>query len=139
PHHGAREPRTCDNPRHPASWPDVRQDHRQGRRTHGRGGAVMSGATSQRPSKDDFSPMSEADWEESALDLLGEQGWFPLRGKEVAPGSGERESWTDLVLPDRLLDGLQRLNPQVPVPHLREAAADILRITSTDAITENHR
>src|SRR5699024_1779118 len=71
--------------------------------------------------------------------LLGEQGWFPLRGKEVAPGSGERESWTDLVLPDRLLDGLQRLNPQVPVPHLREAAADILRITSTDAITENHR
>lgn len=32
----------------------------------------------------------EADWEGLALERLGDQGWKPLHGDDVAPGTGER-------------------------------------------------
>jgi type I restriction enzyme R subunit len=82
---------------------------------------------------------TEAQWEEGAIELLAEHGWRPIRGKEMAPGSGERESWDELAIPSRLLAALRRLNPRVPVEYLKQAATDIIRPTSTDAITENHR
>ncbi|UAL29913.1 type I restriction endonuclease subunit R [Nocardioides rotundus] len=87
----------------------------------------------------DFTGYTEAQWEDGAIELLGEHGWRPIRGKDLAPGSGERESWDELAIPSRLLDALRRLNPRVPVEYLKQAAAEILRPTSTDAITENHR
>ncbi|MDN5746257.1 MAG: HsdR family type I site-specific deoxyribonuclease, partial [Nocardioidaceae bacterium] len=87
----------------------------------------------------DFAGYSEAQWEEGSIELLGEHGWRPIRGKEMAPGSGERESWDELAVPSRLLDALRRLNPRVPAEYLKQAAAEILRPTSTDAITENYR
>ncbi|EWT04152.1 DEAD/DEAH box helicase [Intrasporangium chromatireducens Q5-1] len=83
--------------------------------------------------------LSEADWEESALEALAGQGWAPKQGKQIASGSGERESWDELVLPSRLLEALRRLNPSVPVQYLKQAAAEITRPTSADAITENRR
>ena len=57
---------------------------------------------------------SEAEREELALDTLGELGWQPMEGKRIAPGSGARESWQDLVLRPRLRDAIARLNPQLP-------------------------
>jgi type I restriction enzyme R subunit len=83
--------------------------------------------------------MSEDDWEQLALEALGELGWEPKAGPSIAPGSGERETWSDLVIPSRLLDALQSLNPTVPVDYLHQARADILTPRSQDAITENHR
>ncbi len=83
--------------------------------------------------------MSEGDWEALALEALGELGWQPRAGAAIAPGSGERETWSDLVIPARLLDALQRLNPTVPIDFLHQARADILTPRSQDAITENHR
>ena len=83
--------------------------------------------------------MSEEDWEQLALEALGELGWQPMTGAQIAPGSGERESWGDLVLHSRLLEALRRLNPTVPVDYLHQARADILTPRSQDAITENHR
>jgi type I restriction enzyme R subunit len=83
--------------------------------------------------------MSEAAWEQLALEALGELGWEPKPGGAITPGSGERETWNDLVIPSRLLDALQRLNPAVPVDYLHQARADILTPRSQDAITENHR
>jgi type I restriction enzyme R subunit len=83
--------------------------------------------------------MSEDDWEQLALEALGELGWEPKAGAAIAPGSGERETWSDLVIPSRLIDALQRLNPTVPVDYLHQARADILTPRSQDAITENHR
>ena len=36
--------------------------------------------------------LSEAAWEDFALDQLGEPlGWLPLAGEKIAPGTGERE------------------------------------------------
>ncbi|WP_214401730.1 type I restriction endonuclease subunit R [Pseudonocardia lacus] len=83
--------------------------------------------------------MSEADWETLALEELGELSWTPVSGSSIAPGSGERQSWDDLVLTPRLLDALRRLNPHVPGVYLQQAYADIIALRSTDPISENHR
>jgi type I restriction enzyme R subunit len=60
-------------------------------------------------------------------------------GSSVAPGSGERQSWDDLVLAPRLLDALRRLNPDVPGVYLQQAYVDIVAPQSNDPISENHR
>lgn len=82
---------------------------------------------------------SEAQWEERALEALGELGWPLLRGEEIAPGSGERESWSDPVIPSRVAAALTRLNPEVPQTYLQQAQAEILRPRSNDALAENYR
>ncbi|QEW04632.1 type I restriction endonuclease subunit R [Microbacterium lushaniae] len=87
-----------------------------------------------------MSTLTEADWEQDALDLLAEPlDWRPLRGEDIAPGTGERDTWDDLLIRPRLLDALRRLNPGVPAHYLQQAAAEIASPTSQDAITENHR
>ena len=83
--------------------------------------------------------MSEADWEATAAEVLGELGWTPVPGSSIAPGSGERQSWDDLVIASRLVDALRRLNPGVPGEFLRQAYEDIVDVKSNDPITENHR
>ncbi|MBP3042423.1 type I restriction endonuclease subunit R [Arthrobacter jiangjiafuii] len=83
---------------------------------------------------------SEADWEASALDLLGEQlGWDPRMGHDIAPGTGERDTWDELLIRPRLLAALQKFNPAVPVQYLKQALAEIAAPKSADAITENKR
>jgi len=82
---------------------------------------------------------SEAEWEQLALDVLADQEWMPKDGKLIAPGSGERETWDDLVISSRLMAALRKLNPTVPPDYLKQAMADIIRPTSGDALTENYR
>ncbi|MPZ67193.1 MAG: HsdR family type I site-specific deoxyribonuclease [Pseudonocardiaceae bacterium] len=81
----------------------------------------------------------EDQWEELALEVLGELGWKPLRGVDIAPGSGERQNWEELVIPSRLFDAIRTLNPTVPAEYLQQALGEITSPKSTDAITENHR
>jgi type I restriction enzyme R subunit len=38
---------------------------------------------------------SEAEWEAFGMESLGELAWQTLPGKQIAPGSGERESWSE--------------------------------------------
>ena len=84
--------------------------------------------------------LSEAAWEDFALDQLGEPlGWLALAGEQIAPGTGERESWGELLIRPRLLEALRNLNPAVPVDYLRQALAELTAPKSTDAITENQR
>jgi len=83
---------------------------------------------------------SEADWEILALEALAEQGWEPLAGTAIAPGADDgRASWSDIVLPGRLLSAMRKLNPQVPGEYLQQAMAELLSPKSQDAITENYR
>jgi len=43
--------------------------------------------------------ISEADWENAALDTLAEPlGWQPIDGEKIAPGTGEREAWDELLI-----------------------------------------
>ncbi|WP_306369110.1 type I restriction endonuclease subunit R [Nocardiopsis sp. CC223A] len=58
--------------------------------------------------------VTEADWEQHALDELGELAWLPTHGTQVAPGSGKRRAWDDLILHDELRDAVERLNPELP-------------------------
>lgn len=84
--------------------------------------------------------ISEADWEQAALETLAEPLlWESKRGDEIAPGSGERNTWDELLIRPRLLDAMRRLNPDVPVPFLQQAVAEIAAPKSLDAIAENHR
>ncbi|MGJ9372526.1 type I restriction endonuclease subunit R [Nesterenkonia sp. CF4.4] len=83
---------------------------------------------------------SESDWEAMALEMLGEPlGWRSMPGQDIAPGSGERDSWAELLIRPRLFAALQRCNPAVPVQYLQQTVAEISSPASNDAISENHR
>jgi type I restriction enzyme, R subunit len=88
---------------------------------------------------DPFDDMSEAQWEALAMDTLGELAWEPVEGKRIAPGSGERPSWAELIIPDRLRAAIARINPQLPDSAVEDAADRILTPESRDALGENHR
>ncbi|WP_308492807.1 type I restriction endonuclease subunit R [Microbacterium terrisoli] len=82
----------------------------------------------------------ESEWERAALDAFAEPlMWRPLAGDKIAPGTGERESWDELLIRPRLLEAMTRLNPDVPAHYLQQALGEIAAPRSQDAITENHR
>ena len=83
--------------------------------------------------------MSEAQWEALAMDTLGELAWGPVEGKRIAPGSGERESWRELIIPNRLRTAIEHINPDLPAPAVDEAMKTVLSPKSRDARGENHQ
>jgi type I restriction enzyme, R subunit len=83
--------------------------------------------------------LSEGDWEADALDVLGEMAWLAVSGTSIAPGTGERESWAELILSVRLRDAITRLNPQLPSLVVDEAVREVTSGRSRDAFAENHR
>jgi type I restriction enzyme R subunit len=83
--------------------------------------------------------MSEDEWEQLVMDELAELAWEPKVGKDVAKGSGERESWGELIVPWRLRDAIARINPGLPVSAVDDAAKIILSAASRDALAENQR
>jgi len=59
--------------------------------------------------------LHEEAWEQLTLEVLAEPlGWRPEYGAQIAPGSGERESWDELLIAARLRAALRALNPTVP-------------------------
>ncbi|MDM7853651.1 type I restriction endonuclease subunit R [Cellulomonas alba] len=84
--------------------------------------------------------VSEAEWEDIALERLEQHGWEWLPGVQTAPGAEfGRSSWDDLVLRERALAALRRLNPLVPEGYLGQALAEVLAPASQDSIAENFR
>ncbi|SQI31204.1 type I site-specific modification system restriction subunit [Rhodococcus coprophilus] len=81
--------------------------------------------------------LTESAWEQMALDTLGELGWRYIPGAEIAPGSGERTSWDDLLIPSRLRAAIVNLNPKLPAGAVDDAVALVATAGSTDAIAEN--
>ncbi|MGB3440556.1 MAG: type I restriction endonuclease subunit R [Actinophytocola sp.] len=82
---------------------------------------------------------SEAEWEELALEAFGELGWQLVEGKKIAPGSGERESWPELVLRSRLTQAVAHLNPELSASAVDEAVAILVTAASRDAKAENRQ
>jgi type I restriction enzyme, R subunit len=86
-----------------------------------------------------MSGYNEADLEHDILEILGELGWEPLEGKQIAKGSGERESWSELIIPDRLRDAVARINPGLPSSSINEVVDLVLSPRSQDSRSENFR
>ncbi|GGO19491.1 DEAD/DEAH box helicase [Microbispora rosea subsp. aerata] len=83
-----------------------------------------------------FRPL-EIDWELLALEELAELAWLPVKGNELAPGSGHRKSWDDLILYSDLGEAIERLNPELPPDAVRQAMDEAARARSSDAYEEN--
>jgi type I restriction enzyme, R subunit len=83
--------------------------------------------------------MSEAAWEQFVMDELAELAWEPKDGKLIAPGSGERELWSELIIPRRLREAIAAINPALPASAVEDAVAIVLTATSRDARAENLR
>ncbi|MFE0458145.1 type I restriction endonuclease subunit R [Kitasatospora sp. NPDC058965] len=81
--------------------------------------------------------MTESIWEGLAMDELSELAWQPVRGKDVAPGSGHRKDWDDLILHDELKAAIERLNPNLPPSAVREALRIATDPASREAYPEN--
>ena len=83
--------------------------------------------------------MSEAKWEHFVIEQFAELGWEPKNGKDIAKGSGERESWDELIIPSRLRDAVARINPKLPASAVDDVVNEVMSARSRDALTENHR
>jgi type I restriction enzyme R subunit len=83
--------------------------------------------------------MGESHWEAFAMDTLGELAWRTAEGKAIAPGSGERESWDELIIPHRVRHAIARINPQLPPSAVDEALNIVLTAKSRDARGENRQ
>ena len=85
--------------------------------------------------------ITESEVEELALDILARQGYEIIHGPDIAPDgtSPERQSYSEIVLIDRLRDAIIRLNPKIPAEAKEEAIKQILRFESPDLVVNNHR
>src|SRR5260370_23108681 len=86
-----------------------------------------------------FGKMSESHWGAFAMDTLGELAWHTAEGRAIAPGSGERESWDELIIPHRVRDAIARINPQLPRSAVDEAFNIVLTAKSRDPRGENRQ
>ncbi|WP_433368325.1 type I restriction endonuclease subunit R [Streptosporangium sp. CA-115845] len=86
--------------------------------------------------KPGWAPMEE-DWEAYALEWLGEWGWEPLRGTQIAPEKGQRPSWDELVIVPRLRDAIERINPDLPQKAVNDAVNQVLRRETQRAFSAN--
>lgn len=75
--------------------------------------------------------MTEDMLEQEALGWLAEVGYAHVHGSTLAPGgSGEggRESWSQVVLTERLKSAIVRLNPHIPASAREDALAQVLNL-----------
>jgi type I restriction enzyme R subunit len=84
--------------------------------------------------------LTEADVEQIAIDLFQELGYTHLFGGDIAPEApaAERVSYSEVHLPQRLLDSLIALNPSIPHEALEDAAKKITRASATTLLAQNH-
>ena len=86
------------------------------------------------------SPLNESAVEEAALEWFRSLDYATAYGPNMAPGelATERESFSDVLLRERLTDALQRLNPNIPEEGLADALRRVWRVQSTTLIRTNH-
>lgn len=82
---------------------------------------------------------TESEVEEAALEILSELGYKILHGPEIAPDGlhPERQSYTDVVLIERLRNAISRLNTTIPEEAREEAIKKVLRSESPHLIINN--
>jgi type I restriction enzyme R subunit len=82
---------------------------------------------------------TESEVETAALGWFAELGYEVLFGPAIMPGEprAERESFNSPILPRRLRNALQDLNPTIPEDAIEEAYRKILRLESPSLVRNN--
>lgn len=92
--------------------------------------APLSSTTSGR--------MTEADWEQYALEELGELAWLADSGKDFTPTTdGQRRVWDDLLFHHDLRDAIEHLNPDLPPSAVDRVMTIATAPQSREALPEN--
>src|SRR5689334_18818362 len=81
--------------------------------------------------------MTESTWEHLALDELAQLAWETSPGKDLAPGTGHRRDWEDLILHDELQAAIGKLNPELTSTAVHEATRIATDPASREAYAEN--
>ena len=86
-------------------------------------------------------PITEQDLENLTLTWFRDIGWNVAHGPDIAPGSDHpaRSDIREVVLRERLLASLARINPDIPSAALEEAAQTLLRLGDPRLIKRNQQ
>src|SRR3972149_2608389 len=83
--------------------------------------------------------ITENDIERYTIKELKRLGFQFLHGPDISPDGEfpERQSYSDVILKDRLRTAIQRLNPAIPADAGEQALRDVQRINSPELLTNN--
>ncbi|WP_153796437.1 type I restriction endonuclease subunit R [Foetidibacter luteolus] len=82
--------------------------------------------------------ITEDEIEQIALDILiNELGYEKLFGPDIIDAAVPERTYAEVVLPHRLQQAIDRINPHIPAEAREEAFKKVLRVTGTDAISNN--
>jgi type I restriction enzyme R subunit len=84
-------------------------------------------------------PITENILELSAIEILQSQGWEYANGRELSPEGlfCERESFSQVILTDRLRNAISKINPHIPADAQEAAVQKVLRIYSPVMLHNN--
>lgn len=84
-------------------------------------------------------PITENIIEQSAIEVLQSQGWDYANGRDISPEGlfCERDSFSEIVLLNRLRACIAKINPSIPVDAQEAAVQKVLRIASPDLLHNN--
>ncbi len=85
--------------------------------------------------------ITESEVEQVSLDIFVEMGYGVVNGPDIAPDgpNPERQSYSDILLVNRLRDAVDRINPKILAEAKEEAIKQLLRSESPDLIINNRR
>lgn len=84
-------------------------------------------------------PITENIIEQSAIEILQSHGWEYANGKEISPEGlfCERESFSQVILLNRLRSAIAKINPAIPLDAQEAAIQKVLRIASPELLHNN--
>ncbi len=84
-------------------------------------------------------PITEYILESSTIEMLQSQGWEYANGRELSPEGlfCERESFSQIVLTDRLRNAIAKINPHIPADAQEAAVQKVMRIYSPVLLHNN--
>ncbi len=83
--------------------------------------------------------MTEDLIEQATLETLRQMGWQVLHGPDIGPeGASQEREYRDVVLRDRLMGALNRLNPAIPRVAIEDAMKRLVRIDKPTLLENNH-
>ena len=88
-----------------------------------------------------YGGFSEAVVEDASIEILKELGWTYADPLDISPDGPQkaRQSYTQVVLADKLHKAATRLNPEIPVDELEAAIKQIVISETPSLIAENRR